>query len=139
MHEYADDPTIGDDEELWRRIPPLWVIHDDTRGGWRPTSQAFHDHPDGSPMSVFLASVMLAAQRPPTDAIHGHEHKDFHLASISAGFARSLDQLVVRDPQEDEPAHGSVVGQKKKACRKLAKAATWVIPPRAGFKLGETD
>ncbi len=137
MHEYADDPTISDDEELWRRIRPLWVIRDNNQGGWRPTSQAFHDHPDGSPMSVFLASVMQAAQRPPTDAVRGHE--GFHLAAITAGLARSLDQRVVRDPQEDEPAHGSVVGQKKRACRKLAKAATWVIPPPAGFKLGDTD
>ncbi len=137
MGEYVDDPTIGDDDDLWRRVPRGWVIFDDKRSRWRPTSLAFRDSRDGSPMSIFLAQVMVAAGRPATDTLRGHQ--GFHLAAIRAGLARSLDQLIARDPLEDEPAYGVVVGDKRKASRKLAYAATWVIAPPPDFELADTE
>ena len=53
---YSDDPTIPDDAELWRRIPPWHFFHDANLGQIRPWSAAFEDHPNGSPMSVLLAA-----------------------------------------------------------------------------------
>ena len=69
-----DDPTIPDLAELWRRIPPWHLVKDDNLGRVRPSSAAFDNHPNGSPMSVllaqepaicsrFTASMMVKAQR----------------------------------------------------------------------------
>ena len=125
---FVDDPTISDDAILWRRIPPYWWILDENMGRVRPTSQAFHDDANGGPMSVLLRDVMVSEGRGPEDALRGHH--GFALASFTAGLARSLQQSVCRDPVESEPAHGVVIGKKSRACKKLAKEAQWVIPPR---------
>jgi len=53
---YSDDPTIPDDAERWRRIPPWHFFHDENLRQIRPSSAAFEDHPNGSPMSVLLAA-----------------------------------------------------------------------------------
>jgi hypothetical protein len=56
IDSYIDDPTISDETELWRRIPPWHFFHDENLGRIRPSSAAFENHPDGSPMSVLLAT-----------------------------------------------------------------------------------
>lgn len=128
MHEYADDPSILNEEALWRRIPPGWVVWDHNRGTARPSSQAFRDDSDGSPMSVFLAAVMQEIGRGPYDAIAGHT--GYALAWMTAGLARRCEQGVARDPLPDEPAHGVVFGKKTRSARKtFAREAAWVIPP----------
>lgn len=130
--EYHDDDTIHDETLLLRRVPSrhnIYIIWDDNRKRWRPSSASFEDHPDGSPMSVVLADTLAELERPLTSALEGHE-RGFALASITAGLARANDQVVVRDPLPEEPAHGLVVGQKtKKRCRELAKSADWIVPP----------
>jgi hypothetical protein len=80
--DYSDDPTIPDDAELWRRIPPWHFVDDGNLGQIRPSSAAFEDHPDGSPMSVLLAVEAGDPQR----ALAGHQ--GFALASITAALAR---------------------------------------------------
>ena len=129
MDGYTDDTTIADEEALWRRIPPGWIVSDSNQGGVRPSSQAFHDNADGSPMSVFLEKVMRQIGRVPDDALRGHEH--FSLATITAGLARACKQGVAKDPEPDQPAHAVVFGKKTKkgVCRKLAEGSEWVIPP----------
>jgi hypothetical protein len=125
---YTDDPTIPDQAELFRRIPPCHFVPDQNSGGLRPSSAAFNDHPNGSPMSVVLADVLAAMGRRPDDVLAGHI--GFALAKITAGFARECQQGVAREPLEDEPAHAVVFGRKTKAVmRKLATEAHWVIPP----------
>jgi hypothetical protein len=125
---YVDDPTIANDANLWRRVPPAWIVRDENRGGYRPSSQAFHDSQDGSPMSVLISETMAADGRGPQDAIA--DHPGFFLASFTAGEARSLAQGVSRTPTATEPAHGSVFGEKtRKICRALSRLARWVIAP----------
>ena len=130
---YEDDPTIADDTELSRRIPPVYLVDDDNRGGKRISSAAFCDHQNGSPMSVVLGQEVLNAGRDPQSVLAGHQ--GFYLASVTAGLARSLKQAIARRPVPEEPAHAEVFGKKTKSVkrkRKLAKAATWIIGPVAG-------
>lgn len=84
FEEYGDDPTISDEAELWRRIPPWHVVSDQNSGQRRASSAAFDNDPDGSPMSVVLA----AESGGPAAALAGHP--EYALATITAGLARSL-------------------------------------------------
>ena len=123
-----DDPTIPDQAELWRRIPPWHFVRDENLGRVRPSSAAFDNHPNGSPMSILLAEEVTAAGRGPDTALSGHER--FALASITAGLARDCGQGIAREPLPDEPAHGVVFGEKTKRTKKrLATGAQWVVPP----------
>lgn len=129
MADYEDDHTINDEDALWRRIPPLHFVPN-AESGIRISSAAFKDHPNGSPMSVDLAKVVTETGRGPEDIIRAH--KDFALASITAGLARACRQGVARDPLPEEPAHALVFGKKTKAIRrKLASGSSWVIPPNS--------
>lgn len=124
---YQDDPTIADADPLWRRIHPKHFVRDENLQQWRPSSAAFTDSSDGSPMSVVLGQEVFAADRRPESVLFGHE--DHALASFTTGVARANGQGVERSPQPDEPAHGGVFGPKpKRVQRALAKSATWVIP-----------
>ena len=79
-------------------------------------------------MSVVIASTLLALGRSAEDVLRGHE--GFALAAITAGLARLCHQAVVRDPKEDEPAHGLVIGKKTEfVSRCFAKGSRWIVPP----------
>lgn len=122
-----DDATIKDDAILWRNVPPWHFVRDD-EGGIRSASAAFDNDKDGSPMSVSLADVVLARGGAPEDSIRSLP--GFGLAGITAALVRGCDQSIVRDPQPENPAHGLVLGKKTKGTqRKLARGASWVIPP----------
>lgn len=126
----GDDQTIRDECELFRRVliqPDIHVVWDKNLGRWRPTSAAFRDHKNGTPMSVCLGDVLDDLGRTPQSVLQGHE--GLALAVISAAVARENNQSVLRDPLPDEPAHGHVVGDKRKASRAMAKAAQWVVEP----------
>lgn len=125
---YTDDSTIPNHAALWRRIPPGWFVYDENLDGWRPSSAAFQDHPNGTPMSVSLADIVVKTDRGPRDVLKGHI--GFTLASITAGLARENGQGVAREPLPEEPAHGVVFGRKTKHIRKrLARGSEWVIRP----------
>ena len=122
---YQDDPTILNDDPLWRRIPDSHWVYDENVGRARPSSDAFRDDPDGEPMSVFLGreTANVAA------ILVGHDN--YKVAFVSAGFARQLKQIISRDPSDDFSSHAVVVGDKRKSGRdkKFAKAAVWVVGP----------
>jgi hypothetical protein len=126
--EYRDDPAILDEADLWRRIPPKHFVKDDNLGQVRPSSAAFENHPNGSPMSVVLADAVIASSRAPDAVLTGHE--GFALAAITAGLARECEQGIAREPLPDEPAHAVVFGKKTNSVKKrLAKGSRWVVPP----------
>ena len=120
---YQDDPTILDPDPIWRRVPDDHWIYDENQGRARPSSDAFRDDPDGSPMSVFLGNETPAV----ADILVGHD--GYKVASVTAGFARELKQRIARDPILPEwPSHALVVGDKRRQGRdkKFAKASVWV-------------
>lgn len=123
---FTDDPTIPDTAILWRRIPPgdVYLVFDESLNRSRPSSAAFQDSKDGSPMSVFIADDLDG----PHDALAGHD--GFYLVGFSAGVARECGLSVVRDPANDPPGHAFVVGAKTKShCRKLARRCRWIVGP----------
>jgi hypothetical protein len=125
---YVDDPTIGNDAALWRRVPPGHFIFDDNLGAWRPSSAAFDDHPDGSPMSVILGQQVLDEGRIADSVLEGHD--GFGLVSFLAELARDQGQGITRKPLSDEPAHAEVFGKKTRAVKKaFAKNCQWVVSP----------
>ena len=121
---FEDDPSIADEERLFRRIPRTWIDWDDD-GNAAISSAAFKDEE----LSINIESVMIRDGRLPADAVH--QYPGYGLAAITAAHARSLNQVVARDPIEEEPAHGVVYGQKKRGgiAGKLRDGASWVITP----------
>lgn len=128
----TDDPAIGNDDDLWRRIHPDWVVLDEnldeqTSGRVRPSSAAFRDE---------SLSVLLAREDTPERALLDWQHKGFSLAAITAGLARQNGQAVCRDPTDEDPPHVLVEGRKKRVDERLALAARWVgaTPPYVRVK-----
>src|SRR3712207_3468851 len=111
---HVDDPTISDDDLLWRRVPdwPNFLDEDKTSGHYRVASSAFDDDADGDPMSV-----VLAAEATVESVLEGHAA--FCVVAFSAGFARRRQgQIIIRAPEEDQPAHARVVGRKTHGVRR---------------------
>lgn len=123
---YSDDPSIPDAAELWRLVPPNWQVPDGM-GGLRPSSAAFQDSKDGTPMSVFLADQVRASGRGLKDVLS--TFPGYMIASFSAGFARTLGLSIARDPTPQEPAHAVVVGKKTKWVRNQFVLKSSLIDP----------
>ena len=127
--EQKDDDTIPNDCLLLRRVPykpDFYIIWDDNKKSWRPSSAAFRDHPNGSDMSIVLGCILELSGRPYTDVLVGHD--SFSLAAITTKVARDNGQKVIKDPLPQEPAHGLVAGDKKKASKNMAREAQWIVP-----------
>jgi hypothetical protein len=124
MPAFEDDPSIVDQERLFRRIPRTWIDWDDDDTA-AISSAAFKDEE----LSINIESIMVRDGRPPADAIR--QYPGYGLAAITAAHARSLNQAIARDPIQEEPAHGVVYGQKKRGgiAGKLRDGASWVINP----------
>ena len=125
-----DDLSIRNEEKLFRRIRNVETVWDDNLNQMRPTSQAFQNHPDNPrAFSVNLESVLqdrgLAIESLLVD------ESSYSLVTFSAQLARNLGQKVHRQPQDGDPSHAHVVGDKGKSVRReFSKAAEWAIPPK---------
>jgi hypothetical protein len=130
--DYADDPNIADADVLWRRVRPDWVNWDENVGAWRPSSAAFQNSSDGSPMSVLIEKIVITTNRAAIDMLSGR-YADHSLCAFTAGFARELGHQVATLPRVlDEPAHGWVAGKKTESVKqKMKRRSEWVIvnPP----------
>src|SRR5687768_10624340 len=99
-----DDTSIGDDAELWRRVPPnQWVPDDSSALGFRPSSANF----DENEMSVVIADECTGGL-----ATLLENHEQFGVASFTAGEVRALGWTVVRAPDDQLPGHAHVLGKK---------------------------
>ena len=129
--QYRDDSSIGDADGLLRRIPlqPAQIIWDSNRDCWRPTSATFCDHPNGTPMSVSIQSILERLNLQVTTPLNGYEISHA-LVVFPAGVARRNGQGVAPQPLGGDPAHGIVFGRKtKKIKRALSCSADWVVAP----------
>ncbi len=118
--------SVQDGTLLYRRIRRDWVVWDDSRGCWRPSRIAFQN----VEMSVALGDTLEAMGREPEDVLVASPGE--YLVALTAGFVRTHQQQVVRDPVDDEPAHGLVVGEKDHPAsrrKKFAQEAAWVKAP----------
>lgn len=119
MSERADDRSIADPARLWRRIIPRWVYHEEGEPP-RPQLAAFIDRHTGE------VSIHIADLTTPEKALAGRP--DDSLAEVTAGLARSLGLMVVRDPTEEDPSHALICPcPTKSQAKTLARAARWVV------------
>jgi hypothetical protein len=87
-------------------------------------------------MSVVLGDTLSAlGRRPESLPVDTHWSGDAELwgvAVLNVGFLRKdEEQEIFRTPEDDEPAHGDVRGQKNPKRRKrLKKHARWVVEPQ---------
>jgi hypothetical protein len=124
---YEDDPSIKNEDRLFRRVHLAQLVNDDDTGLVRISSGVFK-HKE---LSVNIESSLLNGGSSIETCLCGHQaHK---LVFITAGNARRFEQAVSRDPLPNDPSHGLVVGSKNKRSIHdgLRAAAEWVIPPSA--------
>jgi hypothetical protein len=127
-----DDPSIPDDARLLRRIIPEWIVADENNNSKRVSSQAFCNSSTGDGtedgMSVFLEPVLIEEARGTDSVLKGYESNA--LIAMTAGWVRSWQQWVIRDPLPDESSHAQVMGEKNSNTRrKLARSYEWVRLP----------
>ena len=124
----SDDPTVPDESFVYRRIRPGEHKYDNREQRVMPNSGNFCDHPQKGPVSVDLGCEMEARGKPEAVVLKGHE--GYHLVKIPVRVVRELGLGVVRTPDDDNPCHGEIRGRKTKSImKKLARKATWVVPP----------
>ncbi len=122
------EEEIVNEDELWRRIHPSWIIQDKNLGRSRPSSQAFTD----PSMSVYLMRTHLEHGGTPESSIESHP--DFLLAAFTVKLARDCDQRVFHDPTLVNPAHSIVEGRKTGSIKKrFAQESEWVISPSSEY------
>lgn len=119
MPEHEDDPSVGNDELLWRRVLPEW-IHRDDKGNCRPQSLVFVDRLSGE-LSVHIARLTtleeVVNQRPRDSVVQ-----------IKAGDARSLGYAIVAVPTSEDCSHALVCpSPTKRHAKLLARSAVWVL------------
>lgn len=126
---HTDDRTIADSAKLWRRIHPTWIFYDDNLKRKRPSSAAFDDSKDGTPMSVQLAEIVIESGSNAQKELAGYD--GYALAEFTAGFARNeCRQGIEPNPTANDPAHAYVFGQKTEGTKKkFARNAAWVVAP----------
>ncbi len=129
MQPRIDDSSIGDEERLWRRIIPKWIVQTED-DKLRPSSSAFLDGHTGE------VSVHIAALTDRDKALEGRP--DDSLVEIKAGLPRSLGHAIVRDPTDKDPSHALICPppekprkRRKADAREMAEQSQWIVlkPP----------
>jgi hypothetical protein len=123
VSQRPDDPSIGDNEQLWRRVHPAQININSQTGGHHLSSAVFSTRKE---VSVAIASETtleaLLANYP--------EHS---VIEFTVGSARSAGCTVVRDPLPDDPAHALVCGSRsegrlnKTQQNLLKQASIWIL------------
>ena len=138
---YDDDPTIGDDELLYRMVTRQSTGYVDgiaVRGG----TNAFQDIPPdklervGAPavaVSVYLESE-LRSYGLSADYLVQSWGEQYGVVSIRARDVRNENQGILRWPKPDDPSHAMIFtcsGPKKTSgqSKRLAKASVVVVAP----------
>ena len=123
-----DDPAVSDDDALLRRVPPQMISGTGSQDCVEVSSAAFTNPSDGSGMSVTIRSALIAAGGRVEDVLAGY--KGFGLVSLPVASAREQNQIVIRKPLSDNPAHGEVIGRKTRGVRRaLKQSAIWIVKP----------
>jgi hypothetical protein len=125
-----DDPSIPAEARLLRRVIPDWIVPDENTKTKRVSSQAFCNSTGENGMSVFLEDALFAEGRDVASVVTG-DYASHSLIAVTAGWVRSWQQGVIRDPLPEESSHAQVIGEKNSNIRrKLARQYEWVVGPR---------
>ena len=113
---HHDDPGIGDDEIVFRRIAEVFVVNDENLQRLRPSTQAFRQ----DSLSVYLGSMT----NPDTVASEGTEP---YIAAISVGFLRQLGLGIILDPSSGGLGHCLITGRRTRGkLNRIVKETKWV-------------
>lgn len=104
LADRADDPTIFNEENLWRRVHPTQIWNDPNTGRLIISSAAFKGN---SEMSVNIASLTTRENV----LLKYPEHS---LAQFCAEVARTVGCIVIRDPLPEDYSHALVCGKNPK-------------------------
>ena len=124
MPQRPDDPSIGDNERLWRRVHPTQIRTNNETGELEVSSAAFSTREE--------LSVAIASETNLTIFLQNNfQHR---VVEFTAGAARAANCTVVRDPKPDNLAHALVCGSKShgqlnKTQQEQLKQACRLIPP----------
>lgn len=126
-----DDPTVDDETELFRRVPPAH---------WKKVGDQFvlrdgafknFPNPERKRISVVLGHTLADHERDP-ESLRTPDQVSYGIVAIKAKVVRAECQRIERSPRDDEPAHGDVYGDKPVSRRKKFVAqAEWVVYPAA--------
>lgn len=120
VRAHLDDPSIGNNELVIRRVAHQQQRYDRTLGRSRPSTAAFiQGGADG------LTSVYLASETTPESVSRGGSQP--YLCAVSVGILRANSFGIIRTPESGGPGHCDITGRKTRG--KLApvvKAAQWV-------------
>jgi hypothetical protein len=137
MAQRVDDPSIKDEDWLWRRIPnrPQWYAQNPD-GSYRVSSVACLDD--------YTGEVSVDQAKPTTLEQSLRPDPDDGLVQVQASILRANRHIVVADPILDpdpvkyNPAHALICpqsdlskGQRKTSARTMAKVADWLVMPKA--------
>ncbi len=124
----VNDTSVSGCSELWRRIHLKQIIFDQSLGKIRPSSAAFKDSTDGTPMSVLSARLVSRSGRDEFSVLRPFPAEA--LVAFTARFARRQQQGIELAPLESESAHAHVFGSKEKRVRnEFAKRSIWAVEP----------
>lgn len=104
MPQRPDDPSIGNDERLWRRVHPTQIELDPQTKEPDVSSGTFSTREE--------VSVTIASESTLADFLR--DNSDHSVIEFTAGGARALGCTVVRDPQPNDPAHALVCGSRSR-------------------------
>jgi hypothetical protein len=121
MPELKDDASILDNEVLWRRIWPDWIVWPQTTAVKpRPASVAFQDRIEGR--------VSASIARETTKCKLLRCYPSHSLVSIPVSRTRALGYRIARRPTPEDPAHVLIFPSPNKShARQLAQSAEWVV------------
>ena len=129
-----DDPTIKDEDRLFRCVQPIpSQLVTEADGSKRPSSAVFRD----SELSVNIESAMVAQGRSPETMLAAWPGAG--ITAIVVCTIRNYDRErneshpIVRDGDPpNDPAHGLVLGKKTSAfANAMRRSHTWVVAPPA--------
>ena len=104
MPQRPDDPSIGDEERLWRRVHPKQIDLSSETGEPEVSSGAFSTREE---LSIAISSQTTLE----TFVFNYPEHS---VVEFTAGAARVLGCSVVRDPLPNDPAHALLCGPRSR-------------------------
>ena len=124
MPELVDDPTIGDDEVLWRRVSPEQIHSAEESDPPPPPSLAFKSN-------VVKISVNRSSLTTVDATLDGYPQHS--LLGVTAGSVRAAGCRVAGQPVEGNAAHVLILGSgpdgrlKPPEAKRIAAHATWVV------------
>ena len=106
MNDFWDDPAIGNDETVIRRVAHNQQLYDDNLGYRRPSTQAFLQGGRDEPTSVYLLS-----ETTPEDV--AKEGSQPYQCAVSVGVLRENGLGIIRTPESGGPGHCDITGRKR--------------------------